>query len=167
MKPALPALLLLLASGAALCADQTVNVQHINPSALSAPHGYTHVVTVDGGRTVYIAGQVPFDKNGKLVGSGNFAAQVRQTFENLKAALAAGGADFSNVVDMTTYVSDMSQIDTYRKIRNEYMTGPLPAASLVEVKALFRPDVMLEISAVAVVPVTRPPQVAETSANKP
>ncbi|RDS82709.1 RidA family protein [Dyella psychrodurans] len=167
MPSALTALLLLLASGAAFCADQAVNVQHINPSTLSAPHGYTHVVTVDGGRTVYIAGQVPFDKSGKLVGSGNFAAQVRQTFENLKAALAAGGANFSNVVDMTTYVADMSQIDTYRKIRGEYMTDPLPAASMVEVKALFRPDVMLEISVVAVVPVAPSPQVTDASAYKP
>lgn len=132
-------------------AGQACGVQHINPATLSAPHGYTHVITVDGGRTVYIAGQVPFDQHGQLVGAGDFAAQVRQTFENLKAALAAGGANFSDVVDMTTYVTDMSQIDTYRKIRNEYMTGPLPTASLVEVKGLFRKDVMLEVSAVAVV----------------
>ncbi|GLQ88168.1 RidA family protein [Dyella flagellata] len=147
MKSILLALLLVLPAAASLA-----GVQHINPAALGAPHGYTHVITVDGGRTVYIAGQVPLDRHGQLVGANDFAAQVRQTFENLKAALAAGGANFSDVVEMTTYVTDMAQVDTYRKIRNEYMRDPMPTASLVEVKSLFRKDVMLEVSAVAVVP---------------
>jgi 2-iminobutanoate/2-iminopropanoate deaminase len=153
MKSIVLALALLLPAGASF-ADQAAGTQHINPSSLSAPHGYTHVITVDGGRTVYIAGQVPLDPHGQLVGAGDFAAQVRQTFENLKAALAAGGASFSDVVEMTTYVTDMSQVDAYRKIRDQYMSGPLPTASLVEVKGLFRKDVMLEVSAVAVLPVS-------------
>jgi enamine deaminase RidA (YjgF/YER057c/UK114 family) len=153
MKSILLALVLASLAHAAFAADSTSGAQHINPSALSTPHGYTHVVTVDGGRTVYIAGQVPLDQRGQLVGAGDFAAQVRQTFENLKTALAAGGASFSDVVQMTTYVTDMSQIDTYRKIRDQYMSGPMPTAALVEVKGLFRKDVMLEVSAVAVVPV--------------
>ncbi|RUL74551.1 RidA family protein [Dyella choica] len=154
MKSTLLALVFALPAGSSLA-----GAQHINPPTLAAPHGYTHVVTVDGGRTVYIAGQVPLDQHGKLVGAGDFAAQVRQTFENLKAALAAGGANFSDLVEMTTYVTDMSQVDTYRKIRNQYMSAPLPTASLVEVKGLFSKDVMLEVSAVAVVPAssTHPP----------
>ena len=153
MKKMLSALVLAGLTSIAFAADQGGSVQHINPSTLSAPHGYTHVISVYGGRTIYIAGQVPLDQHGALVGAGDFAAQVRQTFENLKAALDAGGAGFSDVVQMTIYVTDMSQIDTFRKIRDEYMHGPLPTASLVEVKGLFRKDVMLEISAVAVMPV--------------
>lgn len=156
MKSAVSALALFTLASPCFAASQIPLVQHINPPTLGTPHGYTHVVTVDGGRMVYIAGQVPLDKDGKLVGAGNFQAQVEQTFANLKMALAAGGADFSNVVDMTTYVTDMSQVDTYRKVRNQYMSDPLPAASLVEVKGLFRGDVMLEISAVAVVPASSP-----------
>jgi reactive intermediate/imine deaminase len=155
MKSALSAFLLLLAASSHAAATD-LSIQHINPPTLSAPHGYSHVVATQGGRMVFIAGQVPLDKNGKLVGSGDFATQVRQTFENLKAALAASGADFHSVVEMTTYVTDMSQVDTYRKIRNGYMTDPMPAASLVEVKGLFRPDVMLEVSAIAVVPALQP-----------
>lgn len=150
MKFLLLSLLLALPASTSLAA--TPAVQHINPSSLSPPHGYTHVITVDGGRTLYVAGQVPLDVHGQLVGAGDMAAQTRQTFENLKAALAAGGANFSDVVQMTTYVTDMAQIDAYRKVRNQYMSDPLPTASLVEVKALFRKDVMLEISAVAVIP---------------
>jgi len=153
MKRIALAVVLALSASPIVAAGQAPGVQRINPAALGTPHGYTHVIAVDGGRTVYIAGQVPLDQHGQLVGANDFAAQVRQTFENLKAALAAGGAGFSDVVEMTTYVTDMSQIDTYRKIRNEYMSGPMPTASLVEVKGLFRKDVMLEVSAVAVVPV--------------
>lgn len=147
MKPILFASLFALPAVAS-----SAGVQHINPPTLGAPHGYTHVIIVDGGRTVYIAGQVPLDAHGQLVGAGDFAAQARQTFENLKAALAAGGANLSDVVQMTTYVTDMAQVGTYRKVRNQYMHDPMPTASLVEVKGLFRQDVMLEISAVAVVP---------------
>ena len=126
-------------------------IQHINPPALSAPHGYSHVVVVRSGRTVYLAGQVPLDRNGALVGVGDLASQTKQVFENMKVALNAAGASFADVVEMTTYLTDVSQIDTYRKVRDQYMSTPLPAASLVEVKGLFRKDVMIEVSAVAVV----------------
>lgn len=154
MKPFFATLALALLATPSFAADPVAQVQHINPATLDTPHGYTHVITVDGGRTVYIAGQAPLDQHGKLVGAGDFAAQTRQTFENLKAALAAGGATFSDVVEMTTYVTDMSQVDAYRKVRNQYMSDPLPTASLVEVKGLFRNDVMIEVSAVAVVSAT-------------
>lgn len=167
MKPIFFACALALISTASFAAEPSAHVQRINPSTLSAPHGYTHVITVDGGRTVYIAGQVPLDLHGQLVGAGDFAKQTRQAFENLKAALAAGGANFSDVVSMTTYVTDMSQVDTYRKIRNEYMSEPFPTASLVEVKGLFRKDVMLEISAVAVVPAAASHDEAKTAEHTP
>ncbi len=131
-------------------AQKHAQIQRVNPDMLHQPHGYTHVVIVRSGKTVYIAGQVPLDKQGNLIGAGDFSAQVRQAFENMKTALGAAGADFSNVVNMNTYVTDLSQIDKYRAIRDEYMKSELPAATLVEVKSLFRPDVMIEMSAVAV-----------------
>lgn len=126
-------------------------VRRINPSSQHAPHGYTHVVIARRGTTVYIAGQVPLDLNSKLVGPGDFEAQTRQVFENLKNALASAGASFSDVVSMNTYVTDISHIDKYRNVRDEYMKTDLPTASLVEVKALFRPDVMIEISVTALI----------------
>lgn len=140
----------LLWTAAAVAVDAPI--EHINPPALSTPHGYSHVVVVRGGRTVYLAGQVPLDRKGTLVGAGDLAVQTRQVFENMKAALSAAGASYADVVDMTTYLTDVSQIDAYRKVRDQYMSAPLPAASLVEVKSLFRKDAMVEVSAVAVVP---------------
>jgi reactive intermediate/imine deaminase len=128
------------------------NARYTNPSALSAPTGYTHVVEVISGRTVYISGQIALDSAGNVVGAGDFAAQTRQVLDNLQAALDAAGATFDNVVKINTYVTDISQIQTLRKIRSEYFTKNPPASTLVQVVQLARSELMIEIEAVAVVP---------------
>jgi reactive intermediate/imine deaminase len=128
------------------------DIQYLNPPALSTPTGYTHVVQVRGGRTIYIAGQVAFDKSGKLVGKGDFAAQTTQVFENLKSALAAGGATFDNLVKVTTFVTDLSQMQTLRTIRGKYYGNNAPASTLVQITKLANDDLMIEIEAIAVVP---------------
>src|SRR4029450_3630810 len=75
----------------------------INPQALGKPPGYTHVVEVTApARIVYIAGQLGVDRDGRVVG--DIRAQAVQTFENLKAALAAVGADFHDVVKFNNYL---------------------------------------------------------------
>jgi len=127
-------------------------VRFLNPQALSVPTGYSHVAEVSSGRTIYIAGQVAFDKSGSVVGKGDFAAQATQVFENLKLALAAVGATFDNVVKVNTYVTDMSQIQTLREIRAKYYEKNPPASTLVEIGSLANPDLMIEIEAIAVMP---------------
>jgi len=129
------------------------NVRFINPPTLAAPPGYTHVVEVTRGRIVYISGQVPLDAAGNLVGAGDLRAQTQQVFENLKAALAAVGADFSHVVKLGYFIVDISQIAVVREVRNRYLnTAQPPASTAVEVRKLFREDVLIEIEAVAVLP---------------
>jgi len=123
-----------------------------NPPSLSKPTGYTHVVEVIQGKTVYIAGHVSFDASGTLVGKGDFAAQTRQVMENLKAALAAAGATFANVVKVNTYVTDLSQIAVLREMRAAYYGSNPPASTLVQVVGLAHPDLLIEIEAIAVVP---------------
>jgi len=132
--------------------NRRVNVRYFNPASLSAPTGYSHVVEVNNGRTVYIAGQVALDKSGNVVGQGNFAAQTTQVFENLKLALAAAGATFDNVVKINTYVTDMSQVQTLRDIRAKYYGKNAPASTLVQIGKLAREEFMIEIEAIAVVP---------------
>ena len=127
-----------------------LNVQYLNPPTLSAPTGYTHVVQVQGGRTIYIAGQVSFDKSGNLVGKGDFGAQTTQVFENLKSALAAAGATFDNLVKVTTFVTDLSQMQTLRSIRAKYYGKNAPASTLVQITKLAHEDLMIEIEAIAV-----------------
>ena len=127
-------------------------VRHINPAPLYVPPGYSHVVEVQGGRTIYISGQVPFDQAGKVVGAGDFAAQTTQVFENLKLALASVGATFDNVVKNNMYVTNMSNIQTLREIRLKYYAKNAPASTLVEISKLAHPEFMIEIELIAVIP---------------
>jgi reactive intermediate/imine deaminase len=123
----------------------------LNPDALAPPAGYTHVVGVPVGRLFYISGQVPLDRSGDLVGAGEIAAQTRQVFENLSAALAAVGASWSDVVKLGYFLVDVAHLQTVRAIRDEYLdTERPPASTLVEVSRLFRDDVLIEIEAIAV-----------------
>src|SRR5262245_62019488 len=124
---------------------------HINPSELTKPTGYTHVVKSAPGSTIYISGQIAFDKNAKVVGTGDFRAQTVQVFENLKAALASCGATFSDVVKVTTFVTDMTNAPILREVRAGYFGPHPPAGTLVQVLGLVILELMIEIEAVAVV----------------
>ena len=123
----------------------------LSPDTLPRPFGYSHVVDAPAGRIVYVSGQVPLDAAGELVGAGDFAAQARQVFVNLNAALEAAGLGWNDVVKLNFFVTDLSEIAALREIRDEYVnTEQPPASTLVQVAALFRPDVMFEADAVAV-----------------
>ena len=124
---------------------------HINPSELTKPTGYTHVVKSAPGTTIYISGQIAFDKDAKVVGVGDFRAQTVQVFENLKAALTASGATFADVVKVTTFVTDMKNAPILREVRAGYFGPNSPAGTLVQIAALVIPELMIEIEAVAVV----------------
>jgi 2-iminobutanoate/2-iminopropanoate deaminase len=125
----------------------------LNPATLPPSRGYTQVVEVPAGeRTVYISGQVPLDKDGNVVGGGDFRRQAEQVFVNLDHALAAVGATFADVVKINYYVRDVSHLADLRAVRDQHVntTAP-PASTLVEVSHLFREDVLLEVDAVAAV----------------
>ena len=134
-------------------ATDPTGIRFLNPSTLATPPGYTHVVEVTHGRTVFIAGQVALDQAGRIVGLRDFRAQTQQVFENLKAALASVGADFTSVVKLNMYVVDISQLPVLREVRDRYVntTNP-PASTLVEVRRLAREEFLLEIEAVAHIP---------------
>jgi reactive intermediate/imine deaminase len=126
-------------------------IERMNPQGLSTPTGYSHVVSARGGRTVYVAGQVALDAQGRVVGAGDLAAQTRQVFANLDIALKAAGATFANVVKTNYYLRDASQVAVIREIRAKYFTRELPASTLIEVPRLANPDFLIEIEVIAVV----------------
>jgi enamine deaminase RidA (YjgF/YER057c/UK114 family) len=101
--------------------EQEATIHFIN----RAPRGYSHVVEVRGGRTLYIAGQLAHDQAGNLVGRGDFRAQVKQVFENLTARLEEGGACFNDVIKLNYYVTDASDLQAVRKLP---VPKPLPPA---------------------------------------
>jgi 2-iminobutanoate/2-iminopropanoate deaminase len=123
----------------------------LSPDTLSPPAGYSHVVDAPATRAIYISGQVALDAEGRLVGAGDFEAQVRQVFENLSAALEAAQVSWPDVVKLNYFVRDVSQIAAIRAVRDEYVdTDHPPASTLVEVSRLVRDDFLIEIDAVAV-----------------
>lgn len=129
------------------------HLQFLNPPTMATPPGYSHVVEITGGRTVYISGQVAVDQSFRLIGKGDFHAQAQQVFENLKAALAAVGADFTHVVKLNIYLVDMTHLPILREVRDRYVnTHHPPASTAVEVRKLALDDLLLEIEAVASLP---------------
>src|SRR6266478_3877636 len=124
-----------------------------SPTTLSKPTGYSHVAEVTSGKIVYIAGQVALDKAGQLVGKDDFAAQVRQVFENLNEALKAAGGSFADVIKLNYYcVADRSQLPVVRETRDQFVnTQAPPASTFVFVRDLVRPEWLIEIEAVAVI----------------
>lgn len=129
------------------------NVQFINPPDIAAPRGYTHVVEVTSGKIIFISGQVALDRAGNMVGAGDFRAQAQQVFENLQAALAAVGGDFSNVVKFGVYLLDADNLLVFREVRDQFVnTAQPPASTLVEVSRLFREGFLIEVEAMAVIP---------------
>jgi 2-iminobutanoate/2-iminopropanoate deaminase len=146
-------LALVLLPALALAQTRAPSIKRTNPPTLSKPTGYTHIVEVSGPvRTIYISGQIAYDKDGALVGAGDMKAQAEQVFRNLEAALTAAGAKFSDVVKMNTYTTDMSQAQAIRDARARYFRDAMPASTLVQVVHLARPELMLEIEVIAAVP---------------
>ena len=127
-------------------------IEHINPGGLRRPPTYTHVVKATGGTTVYIAGQVSLDAGGNLVGEGDFAAQAKQVFENLRIALASAGAGFDDLARITTYIVgfDQSKREAFAAARLAAMGDALPASTLLGVEALALPGYQIEVEGIAV-----------------
>ena len=126
-----------------------------NPSGLSKPPGYSHVVEVAGpARLIYFAGQLGLDINGNVVGApGDFRAQVTQAFENLKIALQAAGAEVGDVVKITNYLTDISHLSIFREVRDQYVdVAAPPASTTIQISKFAREGALFEIEAVAMVP---------------
>ena len=120
---------------------------------LSTPTGImSQGIKTPAGSMVFVSGQVARNAQGETVGIGDIEAQTRQTLENVKSVLAAGGATLDDVVKVTVFVTDVGDYAAIHKVRGEYFKSDYPASTMVEVKALVNPDLKIEIEAIAVVP---------------
>ena len=129
--------------------------QNIQPDSLSkrivGGHVlYSHVVVVEGKRTIFVSGQLARDPKGDVVGKGDMGAQLRQVGENIKAALEAAGATLADIVKTNTYVTDIDEFFKHVDVRMEYFAA-LPTSTTVEVRRLAHPDLLVEVEVVAVV----------------
>jgi enamine deaminase RidA (YjgF/YER057c/UK114 family) len=127
----------------------------LNPQGVESPVGYSHVARVTGGKTVYIAGQAPFDADGKVVGRGDFVAQFAQVMRNLKITVEAAGGHPADYAVLTIYITDLEAYWSHKKplgaVYREVFGKYFPAITLVEIKRLYNPDCMIEISGIAVI----------------
>ncbi|MEK7446396.1 MAG: RidA family protein [candidate division NC10 bacterium] len=107
------------------------------------------------GKVLHVSGQVAQDATGALVGKGDIRAQTRQVLENIRTVLAGAGGTMDDVARVTVYVTDMSGLGQIHEVRAQYFRRPYPASTLVEVRSLVKPEYLIEIDAVAVIPADR------------
>lgn len=119
----------------------------LDPDPL-APYRISPGFKVNG--MLYLSGHAAISESGELVGVGDFDAQAKATFESLQRTLHAGGSDLSKVIKVTIYLTDMSHFEKIVALRGEWFSEPYPADTIVEVKALALPELMIEIEAIAV-----------------
>ena len=112
---------------------------------------YKMATRLEGGRLLYISGQVAWDASGNLVGKGDVRAQARQAFANLRGVLQAAGGDVGNLMKITTYITRIEDFPLVAEARTATFSGELPASTLIVVKALFHPDFLVEVEGVAAV----------------
>jgi 2-iminobutanoate/2-iminopropanoate deaminase len=129
-----------------------------SPQGLATPRGYSHVAEIRAGKLVHIAGQVPLDPSGALVGEEDFGAQVERVFQNLKIAVEAAGGTCADIVKLNCYCVERVNADplpVFREIRDCFVNFDKPPVStFVFVSRLVRPEWLIEIEATAVLPQT-------------
>ncbi|MCF4167355.1 RidA family protein [Zavarzinia compransoris] len=129
-------------------------IRYINPEGTCPAQGlYSHATYTPGGPLYFIAGQLSVGLDGGVVGTGDFAAQFKQVFDNLGDVLSGLGAGFEDVVKFTTYLVDSQNIAAFMDLRAalfpEIFKGPLfPPNTLLIVDRLVKQEFLLEVEAV-------------------
>jgi len=98
---------------------------------------------------IFLSGQAAIDEIGALVGVNDFDAQAEQTFKNLKRVLETAGSGLDKIIKVTIYLTDMGNFSKILDLRERWFARPYPADTIVEVKALGLPELMIEIEAIA------------------
>lgn len=144
------------ASGHALLAQKKATVTTLeNPSFLNTPRGYSHVAKIDMGNAwmLIISGQVPMDKDGQIVGKGDFEKQADFVYARLADIVRHYGGTKDHLVRTGILITDAQYIPVLREVRTKYLNMDKPPTSTaMVVSALFHPDYLVEIEATAVIP---------------
>ena len=123
--------------------------QIIAPPFVHKTTGYSHAVRA--GNTLYVAGQVALDPDGKLVGDGDIDAQVAQVWQNLRSVLAHAGGSLDDIVKITVFTTDLAHRPAIAAARAAvFPHGRYPASTFLVVQSLAQPEVLVEIEAIAV-----------------
>lgn len=98
---------------------------------------------------IFLSGQAAVDETGAIVGINDFDAQAEQTFKNIKRVLETAGSGLDKIIKVTIYLTDMGSFPKILDLRERWFTRPYPADTILEVKALGLPELMIEIEAIA------------------
>ncbi|HEY7965991.1 MAG TPA: RidA family protein [Solirubrobacteraceae bacterium] len=129
-----------------------MNKTQINPWTWQDALGFSQCLRLEAPTSLlFLAGQSPTSAEGRLVGSGDFDAQARQVFENMRTVLEQAGADFSAVVKIVLYLTDIRNLADYERIAADYLPHPKPVGTALGVAALAVPGMLIEVDATAVV----------------
>lgn len=123
-----------------------------NPAELATPNGFSHVCVTNRTNTIYVSGQVSYDKGGNIVGENDLEVQTAQVYENIRTALAAVGATMEDIVKTTLYVKalDPEKAKIIRKARSPFLSeNSPPTSTMVGVASLAKPALLLEVEAIA------------------
>ena len=131
-----------------------MTTEHINPSGLARPSGFSHAVSAPAGRMVFLAGQIGMDRDGK-VAAGGIVPQFEQALANLLIALAEAGGHPSDLVSLTIYLIDVADYQAHGKqigaVWRQLAGTDYPAMAGVGVTRLWLPEALVEIQGIAVV----------------
>jgi enamine deaminase RidA (YjgF/YER057c/UK114 family) len=122
----------------------------ILPSTISPPRGnYSHGIMVSPGRLLFIAGQTAVGQDGIIVGIGDAYAQAKQVYENIGTILTDAVMTYTDIVKMTTYITDISFKEKVNEVRRQFLKKDFPVNTLVVVKGLAEEEYLVEIEAMA------------------
>ena len=123
---------------------EAVEVDGLSPP----PEPYSHAIVA--GNTLYLAGQVAFDRNGDIVGD-TVEEQARQVWRNIRDILEAAGSSIADVVKVTYIMQDIREISEEFPVREEVFEGrPFPAVTAMQAAALGLPGLKMEVDVIAV-----------------
>jgi 2-iminobutanoate/2-iminopropanoate deaminase len=128
-------------------------VDGVNPKGVWPPFGAFSMAVIQGaGKIVHLKGQVSLDQHGQVIGADDMRAQVRKVLENIRDMLASMGGSMSDIVSLVHYAVDIEQFMGAGDIRKEFFAAPFPVTTTIEVRRLYRADLLIEIAAVAEIP---------------
>jgi 2-iminobutanoate/2-iminopropanoate deaminase len=124
---------------------------YLPADARQRERAYSPAVKICGGTTIYLAGHTGYQDEKGDIYPGNFDGQVRVAFERMRKTLESAGGNLDDVVTMTVFITDMANGTRFTQLRKEFFKeNHYPASALIGIKELARPEMMVEIQAIAV-----------------
>ncbi|MEV6240770.1 RidA family protein [Lentzea sp. NPDC051838] len=127
--------------------------REIRTDDLAVPLGhFSQATTATPGRLVFISGMTARNAEGGITGVGDITAQTHQVCQNLRTAVEAAGGKLDDIARVDVYVRDIDDFEAIHAVRRQYFTGVAPASTMVEVSGFVKPEYLIEINAIAVLP---------------